>query len=46
MTTDRKNEIEKFAKEYGFSFASAKQMLEQIESGYDGNESMAEVWYS
>lgn len=46
MTAKRKSEIEKFAKEYGLSFASAKQMLEEIESEYDGNEAMAEVWYS
>lgn len=46
MTNERKNEIEKFAKEVGLSFASAKQMLEEIEAEYDGNEAMREVWYS
>lgn len=46
MTNERKNVIEKFAKEAGLSFASAKQMLEEIEAEYDGNEAMREVWYS
>jgi hypothetical protein len=46
MTNERKNVIEKFAKETGLSFASAKQMLEEIEAEYDCNEAMREVWYS
>ena len=46
MTTERKNEIEKFAKEVGLSFVDAKLMLEEIESDYDGNDVMREVWYS
>ena len=46
MSIERKNEIEKFAKETGFSFVDAKRMLEQIEAGYDGNDAMREVWYS
>ena len=45
MSIERKNEIEAFAREYGLSFASAKRMLEEIESEYDANESMAEMWY-
>ena len=45
MSIERKNEIEKFAKEYGLSFASAKRMLEEIEADYDANEVMAEMWY-
>ena len=46
MTNERKNQIEKFAKEVGLSFVDAKQMLEEIESDYDGCEEMLEVWYS
>lgn len=45
MSIERKNEIEAFAREYGLSFASAKRMLEEIESEYDANELMAEMWY-
>ena len=45
MSIERKNEIEAFANEYGLSFASAKRMLEEIESEYDANESMEEMWY-
>ena len=45
MGTERKNEIEAFAKEYWLSFASAKRMLEEIEDDYDAHEVMAEVWY-
>ena len=45
MSIERKNEIEAFAKEYGLSFVDAKRMLEEIESDYDFNEFMAEVWY-
>lgn len=45
MSVERKNKIEKFAKEYGLSFASAKRMLEEIEADYDANEVMAEMWY-
>lgn len=46
MSIERKNEIEKFAKETGLSFASAKQMLEEIEAECDSDEIMREVWYS
>jgi hypothetical protein len=46
MSIERKNEIEKFAKETGLSFVDAKRMLEEIECDYDGNEIMREVWYS
>lgn len=46
MSIERKNEIEKFAKETGLSFVDAKRMLEEIEADYDGNEAMREVWYS
>ena len=45
MSIERKKEIEEFAKEYGFSFASAKAKLEEIESDYDPDEFFAEVWY-
>ena len=45
MSIERKNEIEKFAKEVGLSFVDAKKMLEEIESDCDANEVMAEVWY-
>jgi hypothetical protein len=45
MTIERKNEIEKFAKEVGLSFVDAKNMLEEIEADYDANEIMAELWY-
>ena len=45
MSVERKNKIEKFAKDYGLSFASAKRMLEEIEADYDANEVMAEMWY-
>ena len=45
MSIERKNEIEKFAKEVGLSFADAKRMLEEIEADYDDNEVMAEMWY-
>lgn len=49
MTEDRKNEIEKIANEYGFSFASAKWFLENyIENDCDEeeNEIMCEMWYN
>lgn len=45
MSIERKNEIEKFAKETGLSFVDAKRMLEEIEADYDSNEVMAEMWY-
>ena len=45
MSTERKMEIEAFAKKVGLSFASAKRMLEEIEADYDENEAMAEMWY-
>lgn len=45
MSIERKNEIEKFAKETGLSFVDAKRMLEEIEADYDANEVMAEMWY-
>ena len=45
MSIERKKEIEEFAKEYGFSFASEKAKLEEIESDYDPDEFFAEVWY-
>ena len=45
MSIERKNEIEKFAKEVGLSFVDAKRMLEEIEADYDANEVMAEMWY-
>ena len=45
MSIERKNEIEAFAKEYGFSFVDAKRKLEEIESDCDPNEFFAEVWY-
>lgn len=45
MSIERKNEIEKFAKEVGLSFVDAKRMLEEIEAEYDANEVMAEMWY-
>ena len=45
MSIERKNEIEKFAKEVGLSFVDAKKMLEEIESDCDANEVMAEMWY-
>ena len=45
MSIERKNEIEKFAKEVGLSFVDAKRMLEEIEADYDANEIMAEMWY-
>ena len=45
MTDERRTQIEEIAKEYGFSFASAKRFLEEIESEVDTNEAMAEMWY-
>ena len=45
MTDERRTQIEEIAKEYGFSFASAKEFLEEIESEVDTNEVMAEMWY-
>ena len=45
MTNERRTQIEEIAKEYGFSFASAKRFLEEIESEVDTNEVMAEMWY-
>ena len=45
MTDERRTQIEEIAKEYGFSFASAKKFLEEIESEVDTNEAMAEMWY-
>ena len=45
MSIERKNEIEKFAKEVGLSFVDAKRMLEEIEADYDANEVIAEMWY-
>ena len=45
MTDERRTQIEEIAKEYGFSFASAKRFLEEIESEVDANEAMAEMWY-
>lgn len=45
MSIERKNEIEKFAKEVGLSSVDAKKMLEEIESDCDANEVMAEMWY-
>lgn len=45
MTDERRTQIEKIAKEYGFSFASAKRFLEEIENEIDTNETMAEMWY-
>ena len=46
MTNERKMQIEEFAKETGLSFASAKQMLEEIESENDFfHETMQEMWY-
>lgn len=45
MTDERIEKIEEMAKRLGLSFASAKAMLEEIESDYDGNEAMSEVWY-
>lgn len=45
MTDERRTQIEEIAKAYGFSFASAKRFLEEIESEVDTNEVMAEMWY-
>lgn len=45
MTDERRTQIEEIANEYGFSFASAKRFLEEIESEVDTNEAMAEMWY-
>lgn len=45
MTDERRTQIEEIAKEYGFSFASAKRFLEEIENEVDTNEAMAEMWY-
>ena len=45
MTDERKMQIEKIAKEYGFSFPSAKRFLEEIENEVDSVELMREVWY-
>ena len=45
MTYERRTQLEEIAKEYGFSFASAKRFLEEIESEADANEAMAEMWY-
>lgn len=45
MTDERRTQIEEIAKEYGFSFASAKAFLEEIESEVDTNEAMSEMWY-
>lgn len=45
MSIERKNEIEKLAKETGLSFVDAEKMLEEIEADYDANEIMAEMWY-
>ena len=45
MTDERRIQIKEIAKEYGFSFASAKVFLEEIESEVDTNEAMAKTWY-
>lgn len=46
MTNERKNQIEKFAKEVGLSFVDAKMMLEEIEAEEDSFcDTMREVWY-
>ena len=45
MTAERKTQIEEIVKEYGFSFASAKRFLEEIEDEVDSVELMREVWY-
>lgn len=45
MTDERRSQIEEIAKKYGFSFASAKAFLEEIESEVDTNELIANTWY-
>ena len=45
MTNERRKEVERIAREYGFSFVDAKRFLEEIENDVDNNETMAEMWY-
>lgn len=45
MTTERRKQIEEFAKEAGLSFRDAERMLVEIENEVDTNEAMAETWY-
>lgn len=45
MTVERRKEVERIAKEYGFSFVDAERFLEEIENDVDTNEAMAEMWY-
>lgn len=46
MTEERRNQIEELTKDLGLSFASAKQMLEEIEDeDFDYEQTMAEIAY-
>lgn len=46
MTNERRKQIEEIANEYGFSFASAKRFLEDIENEVDTNEEMLDMMYN
>lgn len=46
MTTERRKQIEAFAKEVGLSFVDAKKMLEEIEAEDNSfYETMQGIWY-
>ena len=45
MTNERRNEIEKIAKETGLSFVDTERMSIEIENDVDTDEIMGEVWY-